>query len=1154
MRKIFQKISGAAICLCLCFLMSISFLISSSAQSRAATDPFHYGSPVLGSNQELSASKLFAALYGFAPTEEEKNYLETDLGITLRYNNIIPDNLVSSYYNGEDGVLHVNSFAYTYMATNGVLVRWIPKSAKLGDVVKEFVEFEGSYGCRFENLFYSDDFDVEISYAWDAEISAESADLLFTKAYADGSEALGKLLFYEEIQLNPYLEALKRYEVYSAYQQALANYAQYVKDLEEYEKKLDLYKAYCQEYQAYLEQLSAYEARQKYLEDLEKYYAYQDFLKNDLERYQAYLIYQNQVDQVQKKINILESLFVKDSKYQTFYPSLMGDTVTSVIANKADLIAAGCSEKDIDLADSATQDLRALLQGYNELRGQTYSSSHEKTTVLYHYYTEHYDALGDAFARLYGALYSLYQNELVVIYADKEGKLARFQQFIGQLYVITTCLDDSAQGMRMENWQIGGKSLSEVVESVHLLADTGDSNPANATMPKVEVERVEEVEAVEKPTVEPPDVPKPNEPKRVEEPVKPTEVTEPDTSNPPPEAEDPGEQPQPPQMTDRLRALAEAIRAGRVPVRSAIGESRILHLEKTITVPISIHNLKTVTFYDADGETVLYQKKVDYGDEVIYRGPAPQKADPVYDYTFTGWIFADGSEAQLDDVRENLAVYAKYQKELHLYRITWIVDGETKITAHPYGEIPQSPFSTQKESTAELSFEFSGWNKEPVAVTEDATYEASFLSSPRLYTVKWILGERELDAQVAYGEIPICPDATPSYVAGSLYYEFRDWDKSIGVVTADVTYTALYTQKTLASAGNGSALEAVEEADRITVFAGNADVFFSNAAQYALENEIALSIRWDHFSLTVAHKDLNTLLDSSCQKISLKRQGAEYGEAFELSYLDRSNKNINLALPTTLSLFSVRENGKRYVYAMRSDDEWVSLKEEMLSLQGDLSLLVTPAYQITVEGNEYCYTASMPGIAGVGQLVSFALNCEFGYEITGALITAEDGTTVEAQGLAFVMPESNVFVRLRVEQIVYHVVFEVNGEIYSEKDYFLGEKIQLPEEPILESDELYSYLFLNWTPVVTIAMGEERTLVFTAVFSKTQLNGVDPYLTGHNNNRLLNLFLPIGLSVLLVGGAIWISLRTRKKKKEPEATVTLEEPSAEKNESEEKKD
>jgi hypothetical protein len=48
--------------------------------------------------------------------------------------------------------------------------------------------------------------------------------------------------------------------------------------------------------------------------------------------------------------------------------------------------------------------------------------------------------------------------------------------------------------------------------------------------------------------------------------------------------------------------------------------------------------------------------------------------------------------------------------------------------------------------------------------------------------------------------------------------------------------------------------------------------------------------------------------------------------------------------------------------------------------------------------------------------------------------------------------------------------------------------------------------------------------------------------------------LPIGLSVLLVGGAIWISLRTRKKKKEPEPTISVEEPSAEKNESEEKKD
>ncbi len=1146
MNKTYQKILKGAVCLCIVALMLTSALFSGTAQGTSAEDLFDYSSPALGNKQSLSASEVFYRIWGVYPHEAEKNYLDELSGITLRYTDIIPASIVSTNYNSENGTLDVIVPIYTYTASNGVLMTWIPQSASLEGVTKPLSQSNGSYQCQFQDLLYSKDFDIHISFSCRAELPAEAVDLLLTKPYAAGSEALKEIVAYEENYLNPYLEALKKYEVYAAYLQAIEDHKQYLADMKDYEAAKEQYKLYEEEYAIFAEKQKAYEAYMQNKADWEQYYAYQKFLTEDLENYNKYLLYQDTVNKILSKLAILESLFVSDSNKWTFYPSLMGNTVTSVISRKSELIAAGCNEADILMADRATEALRKLMTDYSDLRKKTYASEHERIAALYGYYTAHYSELKDYFAQLYGSLISLYDNEFVVLYADKEGKLARFQQFMGQLYVTATCLDDSEAGIRMENWKISGKSLSKVVEPINLIPDTSSSDPKGVLMPAVEVERVEAVEPIEKPTVTLSPVPKPTAPDFMAKPTEPDFVEEPDTNNPPPAAEHPGPVPAKPPMEETLWELAEAIRAGSVTEREAEGLSRTITLEKTVACPISIHNLKTVTFYDEDGSTVLYQQMVNYGESVTYGGPSLQKSDPYYIYSFKGWILSDGTAAKFDDVRENLSIFADYQKERRTYQITWILDGETLYTYHYYGAMPTSPFSLEKPGSADTVYEFSGWDKEVVAVTGDAVYTGSFSARPRTYTVTWVLGDREITEQVAHGTLPVFPEASPSYSDGVFYYEFLGWDKAIDrPVTADRTFYAKYSKKNLATAGNGAALEVINDGKTITVLAGNSDVFLQNVAKYALSQGLPLAIRWNSFEIIYACQNLNLLIQSACTKVDLSQRTVSGGISHTISYQDDMGKDVDLKLPATLVLFPVEEDGAGCKYAEPSSEGWSDLAAGSYPITGSITLLVKEAHRITVESNEFCNTSALPLYAIPGDWVSIDVDCDFGYEVVGATIIKASGASMVVEGSKFQMPTGGeISIRLHVERIVYHVTFTVDGKVYSQADYFLGDTIVPPSNPVKENDSVYSYSFLEWSPAVTIAMGKDRNPTYAAVFAKNQLNGVDPYHTGHNNNVLINTYLPIFLILAALGVGLLIFLRIRKKKKPvsvTEATNVIEE-------------
>ena len=205
----------------------------------------------------------------------------------------------------------------------------------------------------------------------------------------------------------------------------------------------------------------------------------------------------------------------------------------------------------------------------------------------------------------------------------------------------------------------------------------------------------------------------------------------------------------------------------------------------------------TVTWKNYDGTTLETDQNVEEGTTPSYDGATPTKASTAqYSYTFSGW------DKEITAVTGDVTYTAQFTETTNTYTVTWIDgDGNTlKTDTVAYGTTPTYDGATPtKESNAQYTYTFSGWDKAIAAVTGDVTYTAQFSDTVNEYTVTWIDGDGNTlkTDTVAYGDTPEYNGETPTKTATAQYsYTFSGWDKEITAVTGDVTYTAQFTETT----------------------------------------------------------------------------------------------------------------------------------------------------------------------------------------------------------------------------------------------------------------------------------------------------------------------------------------------------------------------
>jgi hypothetical protein len=342
----------------------------------------------------------------------------------------------------------------------------------------------------------------------------------------------------------------------------------------------------------------------------------------------------------------------------------------------------------------------------------------------------------------------------------------------------------------------------------------------------------------------------------------------------------------------------------------------------------------------------------------------------------------------------------------------------------------------------------------------------------------------------------------------------------------------------LAVTDSGEVLDVVHDENAIRIICTADRVDIREAALSACAADKSLVLVWDGFTVTLQKASLEKLVNSGCRKIGFAEQNDPMiGKCYGLAYY---NSLGHLVQPTfSILLEANSEKAARSALYILQDDQWVRIGNEGLACQGTVFFRTVNVYGITVGAFANCDLSQLGSYADAGSTVNLRLSCKFGYEVSGAVVRMMDGTHVPVNGLCFVMPDGDVTVELTVTRIVYRVNFVVDGVVISEREYFLGEQIQIPAPPQKASDGTYDYTFGGWSRDVTVAYGDERTMVIEASFIATEIPAKDPYKSLHNNNLFLTVILPIVAAtvVLTVGGLVFFKQRKKRK-----AVAILREP------------
>ena len=275
------------------------------------------------------------------------------------------------------------------------------------------------------------------------------------------------------------------------------------------------------------------------------------------------------------------------------------------------------------------------------------------------------------------------------------------------------------------------------------------------------------------------------------------------------------------------------------------------------------------------------------------------------------------------------------------------------------------------------------------------------------------------------------------------------------------------------------------------------------------------------------NKSYNTIFDyiqKNCPTLMLSTREEGSALIYQLEYLNAGNVNIQANIQFAHS----KENGRETVFEKQAGNTWERLEGDEMTANGNFTARRVYAYSVVPNANENCNVAQIIEQATAGEWVSLNLDCAYGYKVVGATIVTAEGETVTVTGLSFQMPASPITVSLHVEEIIYRVVFKVDGKVWHTAEYRAGEEIVLPEDPTKAPNGDCVYTFIGWGNVPAIAMGEDEELVFEASFMESKT--VSDYDTGNNNNVMITIVLPCALAAIILLVAFLIANRIVRKR------------------------
>jgi len=203
-----------------------------------------------------------------------------------------------------------------------------------------------------------------------------------------------------------------------------------------------------------------------------------------------------------------------------------------------------------------------------------------------------------------------------------------------------------------------------------------------------------------------------------------------------------------------------------------------------------------VKFVDEDGKTILKEENVKAEEAATAPANPTKEATAEFTYTFKEW------DTDYSKIVKDTTVKAVYEATKNKYTVTWMNDDETVLETDKdveYGTTPKyDGEDPTKETTAQYTYTFKGWDKEVKPVEGDVTYKATYTSTTNKYTVTWKNEDGtvlETDKDVEYGTTPKYDGKTPTKERTDEFtYTFDKWTPEVKAVEGDVTYTATFTE------------------------------------------------------------------------------------------------------------------------------------------------------------------------------------------------------------------------------------------------------------------------------------------------------------------------------------------------------------------------
>lgn len=231
------------------------------------------------------------------------------------------------------------------------------------------------------------------------------------------------------------------------------------------------------------------------------------------------------------------------------------------------------------------------------------------------------------------------------------------------------------------------------------------------------------------------------------------------------------------------------------------GDSYDLDGDTTLYAVWSVGEFK-ISFYN--GEVMLQSGFYPHGVLVTLPTTPTKDADNYYTYTFAGWDTNNDGKADVSPdsrvtANDDLVCRAVFNKRFIDYTITFIGRGGTVLSTaeYHYGDIIKIP---EVPSVIEGQYKhvFDAWEPElSPGVKGNATYTALYRAEDARFAVKFVDGDGKIISEVEYGfgDLPELPEATPTKSPDLIYsYTFTAWNKPVGMVTSNTTYTAQFKE------------------------------------------------------------------------------------------------------------------------------------------------------------------------------------------------------------------------------------------------------------------------------------------------------------------------------------------------------------------------